>query len=543
MRRPWIAVLAAVALGVTACTGADKNSSTSIEKNAPLNRDASTLVVAADSILSDFDVASSYLVNANVIARGFYEGLIRLKGNSATDVEPVLAERWEHNADSSVWTFHLRSGVKFTDGTPLDAAAVKANYVRTIKLELGTQYILGAFLDKPESQITVVDPFTVQFTLAYPYPRFEVVLAAAYGTGIMSPKVFTEHSKGPKDQGHEWMQGHAVGTGPYMLQEFKPNDQAVLVRNPDYWRGWTDKHFDKIIIRSVPEAATRRQLLQSGDVDIAYAGSADDTAAVNADKRFRAGHSKSLEMAYIILGQYGALASPEARQAMNYLFPYDEFLNSVMKQTMERGSGPFPDLLLTHDPNAYRYPTDVQKARSLLQAAGVKPGTQLTYEYYTGFGKEAGLVLQQQLAKVDLKLRLIEKDFSAFSADLTTHRPVSKRADMYYWSWWPDYNDPSDYAWVILSRDATPDACPCYNTGYYTNARVSEIIDAGFKETDLNKLTASFREAQQIMARSDPPLIPVGQRLEETYLRNDVKGHTFNPLYIQTFDYYALHRG
>jgi peptide/nickel transport system substrate-binding protein len=531
-----------MALGLTACTGADKTTQ-SASSNAPLNRDAKTLVVAADAIASDFDPASAYVVNDVVISRGIYEGLIRLKGTSSTEVEPVLADRWEHNADASVWTFRLHPGVTFSDGAPLDAAAVKANYVRTIRLALGTQSILGAFLEDPEKQITAVDPLTVQFALSFPYPRFEVVLAAQYGTGLISPKVVTDHSTGPTDQGHDWLQSHAVGTGPYLLQDFKPSDQAVLVRNPTYWGGWSGDHFDKIIIRSVPEAATRRQLLQSGDVDVAYAGSADDTAAIDADRRFRAGHAKDLEMAYVILGQYGPLASPEARQAMSYLFPYDEFLSSVMKNTMQRGSGPFPDLLLTHNPDAFKYPTDVEKARALLQTAGVKPGTQLTFEYYTGFGKEAGLVLQQQLAKVDLKLQLVEKDFSAFTADLTTDRPVDKRADMYYWSWWPDYNDPSDYAWVILSKDAAPSVCSCFNSGYYTNRRVSDIIDAGFKETDMTKLSASFAEAQDIMTRIDPPAIFVGQRLDETYLRNDIHGQVFNPLYIQTFDYYALHRG
>ena len=214
-----------------------------------------------------------------------------------------------------------------------------------------------------------------------------------------------------------------------------------------------------------------------------------------------------------------------------------------MKSTMQQATGPFPDLLLTHDPNTFRYPTDVDKARSLLQTAGVKPGTELTYEYYTGFGKEAGVIMQQQLAKVDLKLKLVEKDFNAFSADLTTDRPVDKRANMYYWSWWPDYNDPSDYAWPILSKDAVPSACPCYNSGYWSDPQVSKIIDDGFQQTDQAKLSASFSQAQDIMTRTDPPIIAVGQRLEETYLRNDIQGQVFNPLYIQTFDYYALHRG
>ncbi len=546
MTRRSLAVLVAVVLLGAACTGTGENQGgggPSGTKNAALDRDPNTLVVAVDAFNADFDPASAYLLSEALIWRGIYESLIRLKGDSASEVEPLLADSWEPNDDASSWTFHLHPGITFSDGTPLDAEAVKTNYVRTITLELGTQFILGSFLPKPEKQIVVVDPQTIRFDLAYPYPHFDVVMAAQYGTGLVSPKVFEQHSTGPTDQGHEYLLSHAVGTGPYVLDTLEPGNQVILKRNENYWRGWDGPHFDTIVIRSIPEGSTRRQLLESGDVDIAYAGTAEDTAAVRADGRFTVGDFKNLDMTYIILGAYGPLASPEARQAMNYLFPYDDFLSTIMKDTLVRANGPFPDLLFTHDPNVFLYDTNVEKAKQLLDEAGVQPGTELTYEYYTGFGKEAGLVMQQQLEKVGLKLRLVEKEFSAMNADLTTDRPVSERANMYYWGWWPDYNDPSDYSWVIFNSDAAPSACPCYNSGYYSNAKVDDIIYDGFSQTDDQKLTNEMYDAQSIMTEQDPPIIPVGQQLDVTYFRNDIRGQVFNPLYILTWDYYALSRG
>jgi len=539
----WLALVSTVAMLAASCTGTGEPSGASGSSGPPLDRDPNTLVVAVDAFNADFDPASAYLLSEALIWRGIYESLIRLKGDSASEVEPLLADSWEPNKDASSWTFHLHPGVTFSDGTPLDAEAVKANYVRTITIELGTQFILGSFLPKPEKQIVVEDPQTIRFDLAYPYPHFDVVMAAQYGTGLVSPKVFEEHSTGQTDQGHEYLLSHAVGTGPYVLDTLEPGNQVVLTRNEDYWRGWDGPHFDTIIIRSIPEASTRRQLLESGDVDIAYAGTAEDTAAVRSDGRFVVGDFKNLDMTYIILGAYGPLASPEARQAMNYLFPYDDFLGTIMKGTLERAHGPFPDLLFTHDPDVFLYDTDVEKAQQLLDQAGVQPGTELTYEYYTGFGKEAGLVRQQQLEQVGLKLRLIEKEFSAMNADLTTDRPVSERANMYYWGWWPDYNDPSDYSWVIFNSDADPSACPCYNSGYYHNAQVDKIIYDGFSQTDDAKLTDEMYEAQDLMTRVDPPIIPVGQQLDDTYFRKDIQGQVFNPLYILTWDYYALSRG
>jgi peptide/nickel transport system substrate-binding protein len=559
MSRRWLALAASAMVVVSACgtgepstgpsaaTGGTASQSASqapaTPVGVPLTHDADTLVVAVDAFNGDFDPASAYVLSEALIWRGIYEGLVRLKGDSASEVEPLLADTWETNADKSSWTFHLHPGVTFTDGTPLTADVVKVNYVRTITIALGTNFILGSFLTDPAKQIVVVDPLTVRFDLGTPVPHFDLVLAAQNGTQIVSSKAYTDHSTGATDQGHEWLATHAIGTGPYILDTFSPGDQVVLTQNPNYWRGWSGPHFKKIIIRSIPESATRRQLLESGDVDIAYAGTPEDTAALRGDSRFVVGDFKNLDMTYIILGAYGPLAKPEARQAMNYLFPYDDFLNSVQKNTMDRANGVFPDLLATHDSAVFQYSTDVDKAKSLFAQAGVAPGTEFTYEYYTGFGKEAGLVMQAQLEAAGMKLKLIEKEYSAYNADLTTDRPAAERANMYYWGWWPDYNAPSNFSWILFHSGAAPDACACYNSGYYKNKTVDSIIDSGFTETDDSKLAASFKQMQDIVVRQDPAWIPVGQQLDETYFRSDIKGQVFSPLYILTWDYYALSRG
>jgi peptide/nickel transport system substrate-binding protein len=506
-----------------------------------LGRDPDTLVVAVDAFAADFDPASAYLLSEALIWRGIYESLVRLKDNSPNEVEPLLAASWDHNADASSWTFHLRPGVTFSDGTPLDAAAVKANYVRTIGLGLGTDRIVGPFLGDASKDIVVRDPQTITFNLAAATPHFDVVMAAQYGTGLVSPKVFSDHSSGDKDQGHAWLQANAVGTGPYTLASLK-SDEVDLVENPTYWRGWSGSHFRTIVIKAIPEPATRKAMLESGDVDIAYAGSPEDTAALRADPRFVVGDAKTLAMTYIILGEYGPLTSVEARQALNYLFPYDDFLTNAMQGTLQRANGVFPDLLATHDDDVFRYTTDVDKAKALLATAGVVPGATLTYEYYTAFGREAGTALQAQLEKVGLHVTLDPVEFRQMNADLTSDRPVEQRANLYYWGWWPDYDAPSDYSWILFNSAAAPDKCPCYNSGYYRNATVDKIINDGFTETDDAKLASSFKAAQDILVRTDPVWIPVGQQLDETAFRADIAGQVFNPVYLLTWDYYALSR-
>src|SRR5204863_1032458 len=124
-RRQLIAAFAVTLLVLVACSGGGGGTQAT---QAPLNRDPKTLVVAVDAFNGDFDPASAYLLSEALMWRGIYESLIRLKGDSASEVEPLLADTWEHNADSSSWTFHLHPGITFTDGTPLDAQAVKTVY-------------------------------------------------------------------------------------------------------------------------------------------------------------------------------------------------------------------------------------------------------------------------------------------------------------------------------------------------------------------------------------------------------------------------------
>jgi peptide/nickel transport system substrate-binding protein len=543
-----MAVLAAAAaVSVAASAVASVNGKAPLARVAacaPPSHAASTLVFGVDYFSNDFDPASSYVLSQAVVWHGIYENLVTLASGSATKLVPALATSWKSDKTKKTWTFQLRHGVKFTDGSAFDAAAVKANYARVLSLNLGTQSILGAYVSDPQQQIVVQGPYTVQFRLKKPVPSFPLVLASEWGMGIVSPAVFTEHSTGDKDQGHAWLQTHADGTGPYMIESLSPGDTVTLVKNPDYWGGWSGQHFTRVIIRTIPESATRRQLLQSGDLDIAYpGGTAQDTVALRADACLNVVSKKNLEMQYIILGDYGPLADPRARQALNYAFPYSAYAHDLMKDIVTMPHGVLPDLLVGHDSKVFTYPTNLKKAQQLLTAAGVKKGTTLTYEYYTGYGDLPGLALQSQLKKIGINLKLVQKDYSVFNTDLTTNRPVSQRANMYFWGWYPDYNSASDYSYPIFSSASTPAKCPCYNSGYYKNATVDKIISQGFFEQNPTKLKAMWKQAQDIMSRVDPPIVPVAQQNETMWLRTDVNGYQPHPVYILTPDFYGMTRG
>jgi peptide/nickel transport system substrate-binding protein len=533
----------AVAMGSAGSLLAACGSSTTTPKKQkaagpPLKRNPHTLIVAMDAFTPDFDPASYFLLAAIVPDFGIYDSLMRMKGNSATETKPWLAQKITTNADKSVWTFALRPGVKYSDGTPFDANALKVAYTRTITAGLGAGSTLSDYITDPAKQIIAKDPGTVVMDLGTSVPRFDLLTASQYGMGIVNPNI----AKMGKTQGHQYLQSHSAGTGAYMVESVQPNSQIVMTRNPHYWGGWGASGFEKIIILQVPENSSRREGMESGDFDIAFPSTPQDTEALKSTPGIFVGNQKVLGMDYVILGQYGPLASPLARQAVNLLFPIDQYVSAAMRGTIVAPTSVLPDLMLYSSPGTYTPTVDVAKAKSLLQQAGVKAGTQLTYEFYTGQGDAAGLLLQSQLSLVGLNVKIVEKAYPAFVADISTPKPVAQRPDMAYWFWWPEFNSPSDFCFPILSDQATPKQ-DLFNGGYYENATVNTAINKGFADAGNSKLlTHLWHQAQTVMGKEDPPWLPLGQIIDNSYLRTDVKGYVANPVYVQSYDFRALSR-
>jgi len=536
------AALTTAALSASGLLAACGNSTGTGSLPAPpaLKRDRLTLVYAVDNFTPDFDPASYYVNSPAHLTRSMYEGLLTMKPGSAMETRPALATAYQPNSDFTSWTFKIRQGVTFWDGTPLGAAAIKAAYVRSIHLTLGAGTVIGTFVADPEKQVVVVDPMTLRFDLGQPVSYFDRVVACTWGTGVVSPKV-QDHSTGSSDQGHEWLQANEAGTGPYMLQSVEPGNQAVLVQNPHYWGGWKAGQFKKIIIQQIPDGAARRGALESGAIDMAVnSTNPQDTAALARDKRFNVANKLAMWMHYIALGSYGPLEKPEARQAVNYLYPGKAYVSSIMKNTVAQARGCFPELLQTHDPNAYVFPTDIAKAKQLFARAGVAPGTEFTLEFFTGDANLLGAVMQVQFQRAGMTLRLLEKAFPAFNADQTTFRPVSQRPNMLFFSWYPDYNQPADYLYPIMSSAAAPPNG--YNSGYYHNPTVDKAINDGYFEPDSKKLAATFRQVQDILNKQDPVWVPIDQAYDNTYTRNDIGSFVPNPLTGGVVDLYPLRR-
>jgi peptide/nickel transport system substrate-binding protein len=502
-----------------------------------------TLTIAFYGSPSDLDpqLANDYRSVFPVMA--IYEGLLALKGEKTDEYEGRLAESWEANADQSVWTFKLRDGVTFHDGSPCDAEAVRRSFERYVKVGYGSGLDWTRFVPDP-SAITAPDPKTVVFDLGRPQPLFEAAIAASYGVYVVNVPVMEEHAV-DDDGGRAWAQSNAegTGTGPYKLAQFEPGDLMILEKNEAWWGGPDEPFFDRVIIRVVPENSTRRQLLEAGEVDIIDALTADDWDALKENPAITVQSSPSTNVQYFYLTVAGPLASAEARQAMVLAFPYQEVIDGVLRGYATQPAGFVAESLNGFNPETFKPVTDLDQARELFAAAGIGEGTtlELALEPGTEHAILAAQLFQANLAELGITLNITEIETSSYIGLLYGETPVEERPNLMYWGWWPSYND----AWSQLNALAGCEmtgAVGGANLGGYCNEQVQELLDAAFAATDEATYMETIGDAQQIVARDDPPAIFFSQPDTTVGHRAEITGIVLNPINVGTYYLHTVRR-
>ncbi|MEI6502093.1 MAG: ABC transporter substrate-binding protein, partial [Armatimonadota bacterium] len=307
-----IASVATVALlAVVFATGCGSSSSSSSSSPAPK---ADILRLAYSSTITTWDPSASFSTEVVYMANA-YEPLIYANApGSAEPFSPALATSWEVAKNGLSWTFHLREGVTFHDGTPFNADAVKYSIDRTKKLNLGAAYLWA-----PVKAVEVVDPNTVKLLLSYPV-ALDRIAAASSGSWMFSPATASKGNKW-------WDLGHEDGTGPWILQSYKPNQELVFVRNTKWWGTWSDNQFQKIVVEIISEAGTQQQELEAGQIDYAGLVARDQIDALAANPSIDVIKGQSWNNYLMFFNtQHKPLDNVKVRQALSYAVPYQDII-------------------------------------------------------------------------------------------------------------------------------------------------------------------------------------------------------------------------
>ncbi len=256
-----------------------------------------TLVVALPGDINRTDTALIDDANSSYVGQQVMETLITLAPGTGDQIVPALATEWKVSDDGLTYTFTIRDGVKFHDGTPLDAAAVKFNFDRWMNIpqsyvDLGYTYYIDTVITPAIKAVEAPDASTVAVTLNAPNSAFLIQLTLT-PFGISSPAALEAgNASAPDFANNTYATGGPpamVGTGPFVFKEWTPGQQVIVTKNPDYWNAAAGgPYLDQITFKPITDTTATLNALQAGDVDIAQAIAPNDIEAAASDPNLAA---------------------------------------------------------------------------------------------------------------------------------------------------------------------------------------------------------------------------------------------------------------
>ena len=265
-RRASLALAAAAALTLAGCTagsagGSGGNGGASSGEDGPTT--GGTLTVANSFVVKSLDPAQVYEATGAMAVHAMYDTLVTFEGSDVSEPKPLLAESWESNADATEFTFTLRDGVTFSDGSELTAEDVVFSLNRLVNLKGSPSVTVQGFsASSPEEGVVVVSTET-------PNPNVPTILAMP-ATGIVNSEVAQENgaTDGPDaaeaDSATTFLDGESAGSGPYVLDSFDPASEIVLTANPEYWG--EAPAYDRVVIQNV-EAQNQKMSVERAGKD------------------------------------------------------------------------------------------------------------------------------------------------------------------------------------------------------------------------------------------------------------------------------------
>jgi peptide/nickel transport system substrate-binding protein len=420
----------------------------------------------------DLDPSVEYS-NGLIVLHNVYETLTRYDIKEEK-VQPLLAESWETSQDGTKWTFKIRQGVKFHDGTELDAEAVKKSIDRTIKMQMG-----AAFVWDSVNSINVVDKYTVEFELKYPAP-IDLIASGSYAAFIMSPNAVENDS--------QWFNnGNDAGTGPYKIQKITKGEEVILEKFDEYWMGWKDNQYTNAIIKKVAEGSARRQLLEKGEAQVAATFSVTDLKALRENNNVVVQDTDTWRN---VIGFFNTEKAPldndDFRRALSYAFPYEETIVNIKEGLASQSYGLIPKGLWGHDESLPQYKFDLDKAKEYLDKSGVNVnGLKLEMTFTSGNEAYRNFA---QLYKINLQKLGIELDIREMNWDNVWEKAKNPkpqdRQDILVMNWWPDYASPLSWVQSLVQSEDNI----LFNLSYIKDKNLDNMV------SDFEKYAATDRE-------------------------------------------------
>lgn len=466
-------------------------SSPSQSQSSPAGSTKVVMTVTAEIITLDPQVNAGGTA-ANTVRQNIFEALARVDVNG--DLQPVLATDWSVDESNTVWTFHLREGVKFHDGESFTAADVKATFDR--------------FKTNPEStrayyydnlvEVNVVDDYTVEMVTAVPQSNF-VHIIAYDGSFIMSAKSL--------ERSNEEIAKEPVGTGPYCFKDRTANESVTLVRFEDYWGELPDVTELKFV--TVTEVATRVNMLRGGEADLITGITDEDLEYFLNDDNYSVMYGKSNRVGHLSMNSNRpGLDDIRVRQAIEYAIDKQAIVTGILGERGSVANSVIAPLTYGYaDSNLYPY--DPQKAKDLLAEAGYQPGElSLTIQspdgrYYKD--KECCMAIAQMLKEVGIDAKVEVNDWASFVAKVKV--PAEENTvDMWWMGWESGTGEASQILNVVFAEANFPPTG--WNAMFFENEEYESLKDTVLTTMDEQTQLDMYARMQELIME-DAVWVPI----------------------------------
>jgi peptide/nickel transport system substrate-binding protein len=431
-----------------------------------------------------------------LIIRNTYDALT-LTDETTSKLKPWLATSWKSNADVTQWTFKLRSGIHFNDGSPLNAAAVVMAMKRHLAIGSAAQagYMLGGIKD-----VKATGPMEITFTTDKPQPwlPYHMVMFP-----IMSAKAIESHRTSADPWAKKWFAGNVAGSGPYTLQSWVKGTKITLAKNTKWWNAaWKPGSIDHVTIQWETNPSTSVELIEKGAANFATEWSIDNALSVSklkgfTLKRYRADNTDPMIAFNQSKPPFDKL---EVRQAVQLAFDY-----SAMRDYFRGYALPTVGVLPSFNPYVLKslpqYAQNLPKAKALLAKAGVKP-SEITGTCYTAAGYPdlvaGGTILQSSIAALGGSIKVQNVPFGTLETDVSKISTSPALTSALYNGVFS--LDPTSYLSSFLPK-SFGDEFMRYNSPALVTA-----YNKASSSTSQADVTAGLNEAQQII-HDDAPVI------------------------------------
>lgn len=462
-----------------------------------LNYATSSEVVGLSPVLTNDQVTSDVLTQ-------IYDTLF-VRNPETNEIEPNLAVSYEA-IDPETWEIKLREGVEFHDGTPFNAEAVKFTFERIADPEVGSP---RASLVDPIESIEVKDEYTLVIKTKDPYGPFLAILTHG-NSSIVSPTAVEEHG--------DLMQ-NAVGTGPFVVDEWVSGDHITLKRNENYWGEMGN--LDKVVYRIIPEASTRMAMLEAGDIDFLDQIPPEHLDRLENNPEINLSTQKGTPIRYFSFNYEREIFNNDlVRKAVAHAIDQEAIVSTLNNLGYVSHGILGPRVFgYKEEIEEYGFEYDLDKARELLEEAGYPDGFSTTI-WSTSFDthyQRIPQIIQAELKKIGIEADIIMEEWGSYLSSTQ-----EGEQDMFLLGWSNLTADGSEMLYPNLHSDSIGGA----NRSFYDGA--DEYIDPTRVTVDQEERLELLHEANKFLVE-EAVMIPLFHQNIVVATRNNVDGLFVRP--------------